>query len=184
MTQVRVIGIGDGGVSALDYVIAQKLYGVVYIAANTGDLSGTRAHTRILLSEQSAGGSPGEGERAAEARASEIAAALADAERVIIVTSLGGGTGTGAAPLVARIARDCGAVVAAVVSRPFTFEGDTRQRIAHAGLAQLESWVDDLTVIVNDDLLQLMDQPDIPSLKALFDLATRALAWKTLARIL
>jgi len=176
VTQVRVIGIGSGGVSALDCVIAQKLQGVVYIAANTGDLSSSRAHTRILFDEQ--------GERAAEARAGEIAAALDGAERVIIITALGGGTGTGAAPLVARIARERGAVVSAVVSRPFTFEGDTRQRIAHAGLEQLESWVDDLAVIVNDDLLQFMDQPDIPSIKALFDLATRALAWKTLARIL
>lgn len=184
MLEIKVIGLGDGGVSALDYVIAQKLSGVAFIAANTGDLASTRAHVRILLGEHGAGGSPGEGERSAEAHAGEIAAALSDAERVVLLAALGGGTGTGAAPLIARIARERGAAVTAVVSRPFTFEGDTRQRIAHAGLEQLEVWVDDLTVIVNDDLLRFVDQSDIPSLKALFDLATRALAWKALARIL
>lgn len=184
MAQVTVIGIGDGGISALDYAIVQKLHSLTYIAANTTDLSSTRAHTRILLGENGTGGSPGEGERAAAARADDFAAALDDAERVIIVVALGGGTGTGAAPLVARIARERGATVTAVVSRPFTFEGDTRQRIAYGGLEALESWVDDLTVIVNDDLLQFVDQSDIPSIKALFDLATRALAWKALARIL
>jgi cell division protein FtsZ len=184
VAQTRVVGIGDGGISALEYAIAQKLQGVDYIAANTRDLSGSRSHTRIVLGDEGAAGSPGEGERAAEAQAGEIAAALDGAERVILIAALGGGTGTGATPLIARIARERGAVVTAVVSRPFTFEGDTRQRIAHAGLEQLEAWVDDLNVIVNDDLLQFMDQSDIPSIKALFELATRALAWKTLACIL
>lgn len=184
LSAVKVVGLGDGGVSALDYIIAQKLHGVAFIAANTGNLASTRAHVRILLGEHRPGSNPGEVERLTEAHAGEIAAALSDTERVVLLAALGGGTGTGAAPLTARIARERGATVTAVVSRPFTFEGDTRQRIAHAGLEQLEIWVDDLTVIVNDDLLRFVDQSDIPSLKALFDLATRALAWKALACIL
>ena len=161
---IKVIGVGGGGVNAVDRMIQDGLAGVEFIAINTDgqSLVKSEAETKLDIGREvsrglGAGADPAVGRRAAEENGEVISAALEDADMVFVTAGEGGGTGTGAAPVVAEIARSIGALTVGVVTRPFEFEGRQRANNATAGLAELRKAVDTLIVIPNDRLLEIAD---------------------------
>ncbi len=162
---IKVIGVGGGGQNAVNRMIEAGLAGVEFIAANTDGqaLAASNAPTRLRLGKSAtrglgSGGDPSLGGRAAEESRDELRAVLEGADMVFVTAGIGGGTGTGAAPAVAEIAREVGALTVAVVTKPFSFEGARRARLAEEGLKKLNERVDTLIVIQNDRLLQLVDR--------------------------
>lgn len=162
---IKVVGIGGGGSNAVNRMIAEGLSGVEFIAINTDAqaLMLSKAETRIRIGDKltkglGAGGRPEIGEKAAEESREDLAQALRCADMVFITCGLGGGTGSGAAPVVAEIARKADALTIGVVTKPFRFEGRPRKEIAEAGLQKLKEHVDTLIVIPNDKLLDLGDK--------------------------
>jgi len=162
---IKVVGVGGAGCNAVGRMVAARVQEVEFIAVNTDTqaLVAAQAPVTIRLGDKltkglGAGGNPEIGERAAEDSAGEVRAALRGADLVFVTAGLGGGTGTGAAPVVARIARDLGALTIGVVTTPFLFEGQRRRRLADAGAAALKGAVDTLIVVPNDRLLQLADK--------------------------
>jgi cell division protein FtsZ len=162
---IKVVGVGGGGSNAVDRISDEGVPGVELIAVNTDfqALSQSKAQTKIqigikLLKGLGAGGDPELGQRAAEENRDDIAVALAGAEMVFVTAGEGGGTGTGAAPVVAEVARETHALTVGVVTKPFSFEFGHRMRTAEAGIEQLASNVDTLIVIPNDRLTQMGDQ--------------------------
>ncbi|HFB83189.1 MAG TPA: cell division protein FtsZ [Thermodesulfatator sp.] len=160
--KIKVVGVGGGGGNAINNMIAHKLQGVEFVAANTDyrvlDLS--RAPIKIQLGKDltkglGAGGDPEVGRQAALEAADQIREALKGADMVFITAGMGGGTGTGAAPVVAEISRELGALTVAVVTKPFAFEGKVRARIAEAGVGALKKVVDTIITIPNDRLISL-----------------------------
>jgi cell division protein FtsZ len=163
--RIKVIGVGGGGGNAINNMISEGLSGVDYIAANTDAqaLASNRADDHVQLGRETtrglgAGGNPEVGYRSAEEDADALRASLEGADMVFLTTGLGGGTGTGAAPVIARVARELGILTVAVVTRPFTFEGKHRARLAEEGLHALAEHVDTLIVIPNDRILQIVDR--------------------------
>lgn len=163
--KIRVCGVGGGGTNAVNRMMQAGLIGVEYIAANTDlqvlDLS--TADRKLQLGAEvtrglGTGGNPELGAKAAEESRQAITAALDGADMVFITAGMGGGTGTGAAPIIAQISRDLGALTVGVVTKPFKVEGKRRARIAMEGLEKLEKAVDTLIVIPNDRLLALADR--------------------------
>jgi len=156
-TQIKVIGVGGGGGNAVDHMIAQHVQGVEFICANTDAqaLNRSTAHHLIQLGTTGlgAGAKPEVGRAAAEEAESRIRAAIEGANMLFITAGMGGGTGTGAAPVIARVAKEMGILTVGVVTRPFEFEGGRRAKTADTGLAELEANVDSLIVILNDRLL-------------------------------
>lgn len=159
---IKVVGCGGGGNNAVNRMVEAGLRGVDFISVNTDRqvLTVSAATTRIQIGEKltkglGAGAVPEVGRRAAEESREEIARALEGADLVFVTAGMGGGTGTGAAPIVAEIARDLGALTIAVVTKPFAFEGKQRMKNAEAGIAELKQRVDTLVVIPNDRLLQV-----------------------------
>lgn len=167
-----VAGIGGGGSNAVNRMLDVGLNGVTMLAMNT-DLKAlrlARAPVRLALGPDTtrglgAGGDPSVGRKAAEETRTEIKRALHGADMVFIAAGMGGGTGTGAAPTVAEVARELGALTVAVVTKPFAFEGPRRMRAAESGIDELKSRVDTVIVVPNDRLLELEDQR-IPLLEA------------------
>ncbi|MBQ9579473.1 MAG: cell division protein FtsZ [Ottowia sp.] len=161
-TQIKVIGVGGGGGNAVDHMIASNVQGVDFICANTDaqTLSRTQAGTTIQLgtSGLGAGSKPEKGREAAESAADEIRQALRGAHMVFITAGMGGGTGTGAAPVIARIAKDMGILTVAVVTKPFAWEGRRRMSNAEVGLDELEANVDSLVVVLNEKLLDVLGE--------------------------
>ncbi|MCO4761579.1 MAG: cell division protein FtsZ [Myxococcales bacterium] len=160
--RIKVIGVGGGGGNAVNNMVEASLDHVEYVVANTDQQALTRslAATCIQMGTAvtrglGAGARPEVGHRAAIEDEAAIREAVEDADMVFVTAGMGGGTGTGAAPVIARIARECGALTVAVVTRPFTFEGRSRSRRAEAGLRELAEAVDTLIVIPNDRLLEL-----------------------------
>jgi cell division protein FtsZ len=160
--RITVIGVGGGGSNAVNNMIASRLEGVEFIVANTDaqSLMHSRADRKIQLGPHltqglGAGGRPEIGRGAAEEALEEIASHLAGSHMVFITAGMGGGTGTGAAPVVARIARERGILTVGVVTKPFEFEGLKRRRAAEAGIEELQSVVDTLIVIPNQNLFRL-----------------------------
>jgi cell division protein FtsZ len=160
--RITVIGVGGAGGNVVNNMIAAGLANVKFVVANTDlqALASSRAELRIQLGVSlteglGAGSDPEIGEAAAEEAANEIRAALADTHMVFIAAGMGGGTGTGAAYVVAREARDCGALSIAVVTKPFQFEGAKRLRNAEAGIAELRKYADTLLVIPNENLFRI-----------------------------
>ncbi|MCS6853529.1 MAG: cell division protein FtsZ [Elioraea sp.] len=160
--RITVIGVGGGGCNAVNNMIASQLDGVEFIVANTDaqSLMKSRADRKIQLGPHltqglGAGGRPEVGRGAAEEAVEEIASHLAGAHMVFITAGMGGGTGTGAAPVVARIARERGILTVGVVTKPFEFEGLKRKRAAEAGIEELQQYVDTLIVIPNQNLFRL-----------------------------
>jgi cell division protein FtsZ len=160
--RITVVGVGGGGSNAVNNMIAAQLEGVEFIVANTDaqSLMNSRADRRIQLGPHltqglGAGGRPEVGRGAAEEALEEIASHLAGSHMVFITAGMGGGTGTGAAPVVARIARERGILTVGVVTKPFEFEGQKRRRAAEAGIEELQSVVDTLIVIPNQNLFRL-----------------------------
>jgi cell division protein FtsZ len=162
---IRVIGVGGGGNNAVNRMIAAGLRGVEFIAVNTDAqaLKGAMAGAKLQIGSKltkglGAGADPEVGLRAAEESREEIANALRGADMVFVTAGMGGGTGTGAAPVVAEIAKELGALTVGVVTKPFTFEGRKRQIQAEKGIAGLKGKVDTLITIPNDRLLQVVDK--------------------------
>ncbi|HLH24661.1 MAG TPA: cell division protein FtsZ [Chloroflexota bacterium] len=163
-TEVRIVGVGGGGGNAVNRMIEADVRGVEFIAVNTDAQALAQSHAlrRICIGSGTtrglgAGGDPFQGERAAQASEGELREAVAGADMVFITAGMGGGTGTGAAPVVAGLAREEGALTVAVVTLPFAFEGSRRRRSAEGGLQALREHVDALIVIPNDRLMRLSD---------------------------
>ncbi len=174
--QIKVVGVGGGGGNAVNRMINEGLGGVEFIAINTDNqaLMLSKAKTRVRIGEKltrglGAGGNPEIGKKAAEESSDELYEILRGADMVFIASGMGGGTGTGAAPVVAQIAKELGALTIGVVTKPFTFEGTRRIQFAEAGIENLKSQVDTLIVIPNDRLLQIADKR--ASLQQAFSLA-------------
>lgn len=165
---LKVIGLGGGGQNAVDRMIELGLDGVDFIAANTDAqvLRTSLAPVKVQLGPVltrglGAGGDPATGEAAAEESLKDLSLALAGADMVFLTAGMGGGTGTGAIPVAARVAKSLGAVVVAIVSLPFAFEVGRRQKNAREGLAKLQQYTDTLISVPNDRLLQIAPR-DLP----------------------
>jgi cell division protein FtsZ len=163
--RIKVVGVGGGGCNAVERMIKEGLQGVDFVAVNTDAqaLLLSNAATRVRIGEKltrglGSGGNPEQGKKAAEESAEELYEVLKGADMVFITSGMGGGTGTGASPIVAQIAKECGALTIGVVTRPFTFEGSRRIASAEAGIAKFKEQADTLIVIPNDRLLQIVDK--------------------------
>ena len=159
-TQIKVIGVGGGGGNAVEHMITQGVQGVEFICANTDAqaLNRSGANTILQLGSKGlgAGGKPEVGRTAAEEATEQIKAAIQGANMLFITAGMGGGTGTGAAPVIARVAKEMGILTVGVITKPFEFEGNRRMKSADAGVAELEANVDSLIVILNDKLLDVL----------------------------
>jgi len=159
-TQIKVIGVGGGGGNAVEHMIATAVGGVEFICANTDAqaLSRSAAHKTIQLgaSGLGAGSKPDKGREAAAGAEDQIRAAIDGAHMLFITAGMGGGTGTGAAPVIARVAKEMGILTVGVVTKPFDFEGGRRMTNADAGLSELEANVDSLIVVLNEKLLEVL----------------------------
>ena len=174
--QIKVVGVGGGGGNAVNRMIAEGLGGVDFISVNTDNqaLMLSKSKTRVRIGDKltrglGAGGNPEIGRKAAEESADELYEVLRGADMIFIACGMGGGTGTGASPVIAQIAKELGSLTIGVVTRPFTFEGAKRQQSAEGGIEALKSQVDTLIVIPNDRLLQIADKR--ASLQQAFSLA-------------
>lgn len=163
--QIKVVGVGGGGQNAVNRMIEADIQGVEFIAVNTDAqalmLSNAPQRLRIgdkLTSGLGSGGKPEVGLRAAEESREEIEQIFEGADMVFVTAGLGGGTGSGAAPVISSIARDMGALTIGVVTKPFTFEGTQRRRIAEGAMGRLREAVDTLISIPNDRLLHILDK--------------------------
>ena len=163
--KIKVIGLGGGGSNAVSRMVQEQILGVDFIAANTDAqaLAVAEAPVRLQIGERvtrglGAGGDNNFGQRAAEESRDEFREVLAGADMVFITAGMGGGTGTGSAPVVAEVAKQTGALTIAVVTKPFSFEGAHRNRVAEEGIAQLLGKVDTLIIIPNDRLLDMADR--------------------------
>lgn len=165
MAKIKVVGVGGAGNNAVNRMVEAGVTGVEFIAVNTDRqaLMLSKAPTKIQIGEKitrclGAGGDPTIGEKAAEETREEISNALKGADMVFVTSGMGGGTGTGAAPIVAQIAKDLGILTVAVVTKPFSFEAKKRMQNAERGVASLKEKVDTLVVIPNDRLLQVAER--------------------------
>jgi cell division protein FtsZ len=163
--RIKVVGVGGGGCNAVNRMIMEGIQGVEFVAINTDAqaLLLAKAPTKVRIGDKltrglGAGGNPDIGRKSAEETAEELYTTLKGADMVFVTAGLGGGTGTGAAPIVAQIAKECGALTIGVVTRPFTFEGARRMQSAEAGMEMLKEHADTLIVIPNDRLLQIVDK--------------------------
>ena len=163
--RIKVIGVGGGGSNAVNRMIDEGIQGVEFIVANTDAqaLMLTKATTRVRLGDKltrglGAGGDPEVGRKAAEESSDDLYNVLKGADMVFVTAGMGGGTGTGAAPVVAQIAKESGALTIGVVTRPFTFEGMRRMQSADMGIGKFKEHADTLIAIPNDRLLQIADK--------------------------
>jgi len=158
--RIKVIGVGGGGGNAVEHMLDGRMNGVEFIAANTDAqaLASSRADHIVQLGESGlgAGAKPEVGQRAAQECEERIREVIEGADMLFITAGMGGGTGTGAAPVIAKVAKDMGILTVGVVTKPFDFEGSRRTKIADAGLAELEANVDSLIVVLNDRLLDVL----------------------------
>ncbi len=162
---IKVIGVGGGGCNAVDRMIESSVQGIDFISINTDHqaLARSKAQITIQIGEKitrglGCGADPTVGEKAAEESKDEIAQAIRGTDMLFITAGMGGGTGTGAAPVVAQIARELGILTVAVVTRPFRFEGPRRAMNAERGIREIEKYVDSLIVVANDKLLDITDE--------------------------
>ena len=165
VVQIKVVGVGGGGGNAINRMVNAGVRGVEFVAINTdkATLFHSKADQKIQIGEKSsngmgAGGNPDNGRAAAEESRDEIAAAIRSADMIFITAGMGGGTGTGAAPIVASIAKELGILTVAIVTKPFAFEGKKRMSQAEAGIAALGEQVDSLVVIPNERLKYVSEQ--------------------------
>lgn len=163
--RIRVVGAGGSGGNAVNYMVNSKVKGVEFIAVNSDaqDLHNSLAKKKIHIGKNltrglGAGGNPDMGRRAAEETREEIANAIKGSDMVFITGGMGGGTGTGSTPVIAKIARESGALTVGVVTKPFLFEGQERMRLALQGIEELKKEVDALITIPNDRLLAIVDK--------------------------
>lgn len=163
--QIKVIGAGGGGNNAVNRMVEAQLQGVEFIAVNTDKqaLHTSQAEHKIQIGEKltrglGAGANPEVGKRAAEESKDEIVKVLQGADMVFVTAGMGGGTGTGAAPVIAQLAKEMGILTVGVVTKPFVFEGKVRMKNAESGISELKSKVDTLITIPNDRLLQIVQK--------------------------
>ena len=163
--KIKVVGVGGGGCNAVERMIKEGLQGVEFVSVNTDAqaLLLSSATTRVRIGEKltrglGSGGNPEQGRKAAEESQDDLYQVLKGADMVFVTGGMGGGTGTGASPIVAQIAKESGALTIGVVTRPFTFEGSRRIQSAEAGIEKLKEHSDTLIVIPNDRLLQIVDK--------------------------
>jgi len=163
--RIKVVGVGGGGCNAVNRMIAEGVQGIEFVAVNTDAqaLLLANAPTRVRIGDKltrglGSGGDPERGRKAAEESAEELYEVLKGSDMVFVTAGIGGGTGTGAAPVVAQIAREVGALTIGVVTRPFNFEGARRGQAAEGGISRLKEQVDTLIVIPNDRLLQIVEK--------------------------
>jgi cell division protein FtsZ len=178
--RIKVVGLGGAGCNAVTRMVREQIRGVEFVAMNTDaqQLAFTEAAVRIQLGERltrgmGAGGDSAIGAKAAEESRDLIKEVLTGADMVFVTAGMGGGTGTGSAPIVAEIAKQSGALTISIVTRPFSFEGNHRRKTAEAGIENLQEKVDTLVIIPNDRLLQLCDQK--ASVDSAFKLADEVL---------
>ncbi len=162
--EIKVIGVGGGGTNAVNRMIQESIRGVNFISINTDAqaLAHAQSPQKVRIGEKvtrglGAGGDPVMGEKAAEESSDALRKVLAGSDMVFVTAGMGGGTGTGAAPVVARIAKEVGALVIGVITKPFSFEGTRRRAAAEEGMSRLKEQVDTLIIIPNDRLLELVD---------------------------
>jgi cell division protein FtsZ len=162
---IRVVGVGGGGCNAINRMISAGVSGVDFIAVNTDNqaLIASQADIRVRIGDKltrglGAGGHPEQGEKAAQESLDELREVLAGSDMVFVTAGMGGGTGTGAAPVIAETAKELGALTIGVVTKPFLFEGSHRARAAEQGIEKLKEKVDTLIIIPNDRLLELTDK--------------------------
>jgi cell division protein FtsZ len=162
---IKVVGVGGGGCNAVERMIKEGLQGVEFIAINTDAqaLMLSSAPTRVRIGEKltrglGSGGNPEQGRKAAEESQEALYNVLRGADMVFVTAGMGGGTGTGAASIVAQIGRELGSLTIGVVTRPFSFEGSRRIQVAESGIEKLKEHADTLIVIPNDRLLQIVDK--------------------------
>jgi cell division protein FtsZ len=163
--RIKVVGVGGGGCNAVDRMIDEGLQGVEFVGVNTDAqaLMLSKAPTKVRIGEKltrglGSGGDPDVGQKATEESAEELYSVLKGSDMVFITAGMGGGTGTGGAPIVSQIAREVGSLTIGVVTRPFTFEGARRIQSAEVGISKLKEQADTLIVIPNDRLLQIVDK--------------------------
>ena len=159
-TQIKVIGVGGGGGNAVEHMVTEGVQGVEFICANTDAQALNRSGATQIIQLGSkglgAGGKPEVGKAAAEEAVEEIRNAISGSNMLFITAGMGGGTGTGAAPVIARVAKEMGILTVGVVTKPFEFEGGRRMKSADAGVAELEANVDSLIVVLNEKLLEVL----------------------------
>ncbi|MGE5595116.1 MAG: cell division protein FtsZ [Hyphomicrobiales bacterium] len=162
LPDIKVVGVGGGGCNAVNRMVRAKIPGVTFVACNTDAqaLMSSEAPNRIRIGEKltkglGVGGDPARGERAADESRDELHELLRGTEMVFVTAGMGGGTGTGAAPVVAEIAKDCGALTIGVVTKPFAWEGSRRMKQAEEGIARLRDKVDTLIAIPNSRLIEI-----------------------------
>ncbi|CAG5083744.1 Cell division protein ftsZ [Thermobacillus xylanilyticus] len=165
LASIKVIGVGGGGSNAVNRMIETGVRGVEFITVNTDAqaLQHAKSEQKLQIGEKltrglGAGANPEVGKKAAEESREMVAERLKGADMVFVTAGMGGGTGTGAAPVIAEIAKECGALTVGVVTRPFTFEGRKRSMQAEMGIEELKQKVDTLIVIPNDRLLEIVDK--------------------------
>lgn len=163
--QIKVIGVGGGGSNAVNRMIETGLNGVRFMAINTDKqaLAGSKAETKLQIGEKltkglGAGANPEVGQKAAEENLDDLTKFISGSDMVFITAGMGGGTGTGAAPIIAKAAKDLGILTVGVVTKPFTFEGKKRRDHADLGIKFLKKYVDSLVVVPNDKLLQIAEK--------------------------
>jgi cell division protein FtsZ len=162
---IKVVGVGGGGTNAVNRMVSEGIQGIEFVAVNTDAqaLMMSKAGTRVRIGDKvtqglGAGGNPETGKKAAEESAEELYEVLKGSHMVFITAGMGGGTGTGAAPIIAQIAKEAGALTIGVVTKPFAFEGKPRQTAADLGINNLKEHTDTLICIPNDRLLQIVDK--------------------------
>ena len=178
--KIKVVGVGGGGCNAFNRMIDAGLQGVAYIAINTDKqaLAKCKAETKLQIGEKltkglGAGGNPEIGQKSAEENLEDLSKFITGADMVFITAGMGGGTGTGAAPIVAKVAKDLGILTVGVVTRPFTFEGKKRGEHAELGIKFLKKYVDSLVIVPNDKLLETVEENT--SLLEAFEMADEVL---------
>ena len=162
--KIRVVGVGGGGNNSIDHMVANKVNGVDFVAVNTDvqALKKSTANDKLQIGTKltkglSSGGNPEMGRKSAEESREDLKEILGGSDMVFVTAGMGGGTGTGAAPIVANVAKEMGALTVGVVTRPFSFEGRRRAQQAEYGISELKEQVDALITIPNDKLLQIVD---------------------------
>lgn len=163
VANIKVFGIGGGGCNAVNRMVSEGVKGVEFYVANTDlqALNISPVENKIVLGREvtkglGAGANPEMGRRAAQENENEIREAIKGSDMVFITTGLGGGTGTGAAPMFAKIAKEEGALTVGIVTKPFTFEGKKRMKSAEDGLAELKQYVDSLIIVSNNNLIEVI----------------------------
>ncbi len=165
LQEIKVIGVGGGGCNAINRMIEAGMQGVTFVAVNTDKqaLARNRAETKLQIGEKltkglGAGGNPEVGQKSAEENLEDLQKFIAGSDMVFITCGMGGGTGTGAAPIIAKIAKDMGILTVGVVTKPFKFEGKKRGEHAELGIKFLKKYVDSLVVVPNDKLLETVEE--------------------------